>query len=582
MFSPSDAEIALLAILTVASYSLVGLLAIWAGLGRPQWFLRVAVVGGTLLLLLLIPAYEPLLVFSIQSAVVVLPLMLLRALRGRVQVAGPTGGSPPRLISRLRPQFSLSDLLLLTVVVAVVVAVGVKVPTDLWETWAVFRFWLDPWSFLLGAGVTRADARKAFWLLSLGFGISTLAAAWVALGRRALWLRLIVLCLIPTSAVIAGWLALVRASGWVRKAERREDYFAKAGPAGRAARPVFRRLARLAAVLLSLVILLPPVGTFCVLVAPGPERPQIVLPDPNGYDDLVKAGKAFGPAHVEGLDTATPKQLRGFVAGYGHAFDMARVGLARECRMPPVYSTVEFADSVDDVMALRDLARAFRAEGKLSELEGRPADAAESYLDAIRLGLATARGARATHWTISHALESTGIDALIGLREMLTPAQCREVIDTLQTMNANRESPQDVAARDQLYDRIGFVWYEQLEETLSAITGSKQDWRSYLGDVANQHQARLRLLICSLALRSYSVENGHPPEKLADLVPEYLSELPGDPYGGRPFVYRREAKRYVLYSVGPDGHDNGGQSHGYSQAGTDDILLDKPPEEEEE
>ena len=62
--SPSHAELILLGILTVTSYSLVGLLAIWAGLGRPHWFLRVAVVGGILLLLLLIPAYEPLLLFS--------------------------------------------------------------------------------------------------------------------------------------------------------------------------------------------------------------------------------------------------------------------------------------------------------------------------------------------------------------------------------------------------------------------------------------------------------------------------------------------------------------------------------------
>lgn len=83
--SPETAVIVLLGVLTVASYSLVGLLAIWAGLGRPHWFLRVAILGGTLLLLLLIPAYEPLLLFSIRSAVVILPLMLLKAVGRRSQ-----------------------------------------------------------------------------------------------------------------------------------------------------------------------------------------------------------------------------------------------------------------------------------------------------------------------------------------------------------------------------------------------------------------------------------------------------------------------------------------------------------------
>ncbi|MHC4178282.1 MAG: hypothetical protein ACYSWU_12295, partial [Planctomycetota bacterium] len=86
---PSLAVMILLGVLTVATYSLVGLLAIWAGLGRPHWFLRVAVLGGILLLLLLIPAYEPLVLFSIQSATVMLPLLLLRALRARVRPVRP-------------------------------------------------------------------------------------------------------------------------------------------------------------------------------------------------------------------------------------------------------------------------------------------------------------------------------------------------------------------------------------------------------------------------------------------------------------------------------------------------------------
>jgi hypothetical protein len=412
----------------------------------------------------------------------------------------------------------------------------------------------------------------------LGLAVSTLAAAWVALGRRGLWLRLIALCLIPTSAVMAAWLALSRASGWLAAYEGQADPSGTAHPGKRATRSRYIRLARFGVVLLSLSIVLPPLVVFCVLVAPDPDVPKVVLPDPNGYHDLVKVGEVFGAAGVEDLDTATRQQLRGFVTRHGHAFHTARVGLARDCCMPPVYSTAQIGDSLDHVMALRDLALAFRAEGKLAELQGRPSDAAKSYLDAIQLGRETARGSRALHWTISHAFEGIGMDPLIGLRGKLTSEQCRELIDTLQTMNANREPVESVAARDQLFERIGFVWYEQLMETLSTITGSKRDLQSSLQEIAEQHEAKLRLLTCGLALRAYCAENGNPPEKLADLVPEYLTEVPRDPYSGKPLVYRRDAKGYVLYSVGSDGRDDGGQPGEPFEPDTD-MLLDKPSEE---
>lgn len=53
------------------------------------------------------------------------------------------------------------------------------------------------------------------------------------------------------------------------------------------------------------------------------------------------------------------------------------------------------------------------------------------------------------------------------------------------------------------------------------------------------------------------------PEKLGELVPEFLAAIPDDPYSEHGFVYKRgddpAAKGgYTLYSVGDDGEDNGG------------------------
>ena len=168
------------------------------------------------------------------------------------------------------------------------------------------------------------------------------------------------------------------------------------------------------------------------------------------------------------------------------------------------------------------------------------------------------------------------------LREGLSPKLCNELIDTLQTLDANRELWEEVIARDQPLGRIVYDdWKGQLMAALTAIAGSHDPVEEALQGAALCFQARLRLLICGLALRNYSVENVNPPERLADLVPDYLPEVPLDPFSGKPLVYRREATGYVLYSVWRDGQDDGGQPMDEEYV-FGDMLLDEPPEGQEE
>ncbi len=71
-------------------------------------------------------------------------------------------------------------------------------------------------------------------------------------------------------------------------------------------------------------------------------------------------------------------------------------------------------------------------------------------------------------------------------------------------------------------------------------------------------QARRRLLYTDLALRSFHDDRGRPPQTLDELVPEYIREIPIDPYADKPLVYRPNGDSFILYSVGPDCTDNGG------------------------
>ncbi len=101
----------LLNLLTVASASFLGLLAIWATLTeRPHWAIRCGVLLGVILLLFLIPAHELVVMYLVQTLVVIVVLFLWQTLRKQAD------GRRPRF------QFSLRDILLFTLLTAMVLA----------------------------------------------------------------------------------------------------------------------------------------------------------------------------------------------------------------------------------------------------------------------------------------------------------------------------------------------------------------------------------------------------------------------------------------------------------------------------
>jgi hypothetical protein len=74
---------------------------------------------------------------------------------------------------------------------------------------------------------------------------------------------------------------------------------------------------------------------------------------------------------------------------------------------------------------------------------------------------------------------------------------------------------------------------------------------------AAQVAADEALLAC--ALERYRLAHGEYPDKLDALAPEFISGLPHDVIGGEPYKYHRTADSFVLYSVGWNEIDDGGQ-----------------------
>jgi hypothetical protein len=109
---------------------------------------------------------------------------------------------------------------------------------------------------------------------------------------------------------------------------------------------------------------------------------------------------------------------------------------------------------------------------------------------------------------------------------------------------------------------------EEVSDQIQAMKGSKYPHvlsglflpaigKSIQKDAGNI--SRLRAARTVLAIELYRLANHRQlPSTLNELVPEVLMAVPADPFDGEPLRYRRLDKGYVVYSVGPDGEDNGG------------------------
>ena len=72
-------------------------------------------------------------------------------------------------------------------------------------------------------------------------------------------------------------------------------------------------------------------------------------------------------------------------------------------------------------------------------------------------------------------------------------------------------------------------------------------------------EAARRIVVAAVALKRFELAHHKYPASLSELVPEYLPQVPTDFMDGKPLRYKLQADgNFLLYSVGEDGVDNGG------------------------
>jgi hypothetical protein len=267
-----------------------------------------------------------------------------------------------------------------------------------------------------------------------------------------------------------------------------------------------------------------------------PLPPVQPLPNPNGYDDVVKAGKMV-TSNVGNYYEMNEAQLRETVSANAEALSLARISLSNECRVPIQFSLSYFnKQHFSELSGLKRLAQTFAAEGRLAEMENRPGDAVKSYLDAIHLGNESARGGVIIDQLVGTAIEAIGTSYLQKHVDQLDAKSCRETVAALETLDAQRQSWNEVMQQENVWSRRTFTslryrihWSQLAKMTEKTFQKAEQRF--------NKQVAQTRQLLIDLASRAYELDKGHRPANLADLVPDYLKAIPQDPLTGTNMVY---------------------------------------------
>jgi hypothetical protein len=79
-----------------------------------------------------------------------------------------------------------------------------------------------------------------------------------------------------------------------------------------------------------------------------------------------------------------------------------------------------------------------------------------------------------------------------------------------------------------------------------------------LNEMATEGDARRQAVRIALAMERYRIKHERFPAKLDDLTPDFMLAVPTDPFDGKPMRMRKTDHRCIIYSVGPDGADDGG------------------------
>lgn len=363
--------------------------------------------------------------------------------------------------------------------------------------------------------------------------------------------------------------------------------------------------------------------------------PTVVIPPPpavpadNGFDICVKAASMVKDAdRLDGLDAAKqPREAESLVKLNRPALDLVRKALPKGYLTPGMKT---WDEEFPYLSGFRRIGSLFVLEGQLKATRGDLHGSAESFLDARRFGALIPNGGTAIHRFVGIAVSEQGYAGLESICTRLGASECTYVLEEMERADLREPSFRQTLDWE---SRLGLGFIRDLQEgkikdssgkpmgrpippMIDRILGrgqsSLEEYQSHmramgvesdkpfhlrkpvpepksLGSIiavpafdlltrTSLSSTKEQILKIMIALRHYRLEHDEHPESLAALESYGIETM--DEFSGKKLIYKRTGDRYLLYSVGPDGRDDGGAplvKNGESYSG--DVAAGKlfPP-----
>ena len=168
----------------------------------------------------------------------------------------------------------------------------------------------------------------------------------------------------------------------------------------------------------------------------------------------------------------------------------------------------------------------------------------------------TKRTTRETFWRVSWSYTDE-LRALKG--EQLLLDAVRQVKTNGFFADALQEQKRKLVALgfDNLPGSPGFLTDPGEIDLRSVLSELMSSSAAFLNRVLTMETAK-QMAITAIALKRYQLINGNYPASLAALVPQFLPAVPRDPADGNPLRYQQTGKTFLLYSIGDNFVDDGG------------------------
>ncbi|MEO7715432.1 MAG: hypothetical protein ABIY70_04480 [Capsulimonas sp.] len=357
-------------------------------------------------------------------------------------------------------------------------------------------------------------------------------------------------------------------------------------------------------------------------VTPNVLIPTPTLPSPNAYDDyaraaaLMKDQREIKAPRPRGTLMAPETQLR-VLRDNAPALAALRQGIAHSYLNPPARS---FSTALANLEPDRALVRLLVLEADEQAARGDWGASAQTSLDGLKMGSDIPHGGGVIHRLVGIAIDAISREALGRAVDNLSLTETKAALERLRAIDADPQTTAQTfreakwstqASLMELFGRpswrttflgenAGGDAGPSLSMRMSFLLTSKRrmmaDYTDYMDTTISDMEAHRPIsplppahsdpmadiltpmftglpamcdddrtqnafLEIALALHAYQLQHHDYPETLSALAPDLLPRLPDDPFApGSPLRYQNNAGTYTLYSVGPDGVDDGGKA----------------------